>query len=325
MAVTEYADAVTHALGRLRSTGFEHGSRAFVNHAPMAAEAIAHAGYGDAVPDWVERNLRSRRYAEVPEARWALDARDEASWTPAVGDYTRVTDWTMMFERELADRDWREVLGEWWLRLLPGMSGALTHGVIRTAHAVRALATAGDDPLRRQELARGLSYWAARYSGPRPVTGTGPETSPESDGDEQAVRDRVAESLDLLVVENAGFYADLRPRFPVPLIHAVTAPAAVRLVVDHLPVHAQQPSYAATLQCCTSMRSWFGADGPGEVKREEESTSESCTDLMAAAVELGDEHAIKLAEVAVRHHAVLPDDRYAAATRWAIRQISRIG
>lgn len=324
MVATEYADAVTHALGRLRNIGFEHGSRALVNHAPMAAEAIAHVGYSDAVPDWIEQNLRTRRYAEVPEARWALDARDETTWAPAVGDYARVTDWTMMFERELADRDWREVLSEWWLRLLPGMSGALTHGVIRTAHAARALATAGDDPLRRQELARGLSYWAARYSGPRLTIGAGPEASPEPDGDEATVRDRVAGALDLLVVENAGFYAELRPRFPVPLIHAVTAPAAVRLVVDHLPGHAQQPSYAATLQCCTSMRSWFGGDGPGEAKGDE-STSESCTDLMAAAVELGDEHAIKLAEVAVRHHAVLPDDRYAAATRWAIQQISRIG
>lgn len=321
MTSVSYAEAVTHGLDRLRDIGFEHGSSGLVNHAPMAAEAIAHAGYADTVPAWIDRNLKTRRYHAVPEARAALDPRDETDWLPAIGDFTRVTDWTMMFEREMADRDWRDVMGEWWLRLLPGMAGSLTHGLIRTAHAARALAAAGDgDPLLRQELARGLAYWATRYSGPRPVVDApDPPGPPAEDGAE------VIAALDRLVADNAGIYAELRSRHPVPLIHAITAPAAVRLAAAYLPAHALRPSYETTLRCCEQMRGWFGGTPRQRpTVLEETSAAESQSDLMAAAVELGDEHAIKLTEVAVRHQALFPDPRYAAAARWAIEQIGRI-
>src|SRR5437660_7418252 len=141
MATLSYADAMCDALDRLRGIGYEHGTR-FVNHAPMAAEAMAALGYADAVPSWVDNNLRVRRYHERPAPRWALSARDEADWTPALGDFGRVSDWSVMFERELAEQPWDVVLRSWWPRLLPGMSGMMTHGVIRTAHAVRSIAQA---------------------------------------------------------------------------------------------------------------------------------------------------------------------------------------
>ena len=59
-------------------------------------------------------------------------------------------------------------------RLAPGLSAAATHGILRTAHAARALSRR-DTPERRGELARGLAYWAVAYeelparerSGPR--------------------------------------------------------------------------------------------------------------------------------------------------------------
>ena len=44
----------------------------------------------------------------------------------------------------------------------PALRTALFHGAIRTAHAVRAI-DAVDTPPRREELARALGYWAARY------------------------------------------------------------------------------------------------------------------------------------------------------------------
>src|SRR5438552_18635271 len=98
-----YADAVDEALDRLRGVGFEHGPR-FVNHAPMAAEALAHLGCADDVPAWVEHNLRVRRYHERPQPNRALSATDEADWASALGDFGRVADWVAMFERELAER-----------------------------------------------------------------------------------------------------------------------------------------------------------------------------------------------------------------------------
>ena len=45
----------------------------------------------------------------------------------------------------------------------PGLMAGGTHGLIRTAHAVRALSEAATPPLRVEELASALGYWAAYY------------------------------------------------------------------------------------------------------------------------------------------------------------------
>ncbi len=311
-----YDDAVSEALGRLRNVGYEHG-RSFVNHAPMAAEALACMGHADAVPAWVERNLRNRSYHDVPQARWVLSADDEDDWTAALGDFSRVADWSGMFERELALAPWTDVLTRWWPRLLPGMSGALTHGVIRTAHAVRALAPAADDELKRTELAQGLGYWAARYSGPRPGGQGSAERAPDGfDG---------LAALDDLVAESSGFFARTRPDFPIPLIHAITAPAAVRLLCEHLPQDLHRQAYLTAAETSATIQSWAGGKqgapaGPGE----EPAGARTEAELVEAAVGLGDEHAIKLVEVAVRHNALAPDARYAAAADVAISRLTSL-
>ena len=71
-------------------------------------------------------------------------------------------DWKEFFTAELAENRWQDILDVWVGRLAPGMSGAATHGVIRTAHAVRAIARR-ETQERRSELARGLAYWASSY------------------------------------------------------------------------------------------------------------------------------------------------------------------
>src|ERR1700723_707820 len=133
-----YADAMSDALDRLSGIGFEHGS-GLINHAPMAAEALATLGYADDLVSWVQRNLSIRRYEPRPEPRWALSGDDEAEWRPALGDLSRAGDWAALFERELSGQPWNAVLCKWWPRLLPGMSAMLAHGGIRTAPAVRSL------------------------------------------------------------------------------------------------------------------------------------------------------------------------------------------
>ncbi|MFD8436528.1 hypothetical protein ACFV2I_15685 [Streptomyces microflavus] len=202
MSPLTYTDAVGGALERLRGVGFEHGPR-FVNHAPMAAEALAYMGYADDVPRWVERNLRTHTYHEVPDARWAIDPADPDDWRSALGDFSRVADWTALFERELALAPWPEVLARWWPRLLPGMSGVLTHGVIRTAHAVRAISRAGEENLAyRRELAQGLGYWAARYASHTHGIRPGDEYPGTGEGEEYprtADTDSAAAALDGLV------------------------------------------------------------------------------------------------------------------------------
>ncbi|MGN2360780.1 questin oxidase family protein [Streptomyces luridiscabiei] len=325
MSPLTYTDAVGGALERLRGVGFEHGPR-FVNHAPMAAEALAYMGYADDVPRWVERNLRTHTYHEVPDARWAIDPADPDDWRSALGDFSRVADWTALFERELALAPWPEVLARWWPRLLPGMSGVLTHGVIRTAHAVRAISRAGEKNLAyRRELAQGLGYWAARYASHTHGIRPGDEYPGTGEGEEYprtADTDSAAAALDGLVAEYAGIYASAPQRHPVPLIHSITGPAAVRLVVEHLPAAQRRPSYLVARDVSASMLDWFSTT-PVTPNPVGLSGVPDLGEVFATAVAIGDEHAIKLAEVAVRHQALAPDPRLAAAARAANQGLAR--
>ncbi|MBW3360056.1 MULTISPECIES: questin oxidase family protein [Streptomyces] len=325
MSPLTYTDAVGGALERLRGVGFEHGPR-FVNHAPMAAEALAYMGYADDVPRWVDRNLRTHTYHEVPDARWAIDPADPDDWRSALGDFSRVADWTALFERELALAPWPEVLARWWPRLLPGMSGVLTHGVIRTAHAVRAISRAGEGNLAyRRELAQGLGYWAARYASHTHGIRPGDEYPGTGEGEEYprtADTDSAAAALDGLVAEYAGIYASAPQRHPVPLIHSITGPAAVRLVIEHLPAAQRRPSYLVARDVSASMLDWFSTT-PVTPNPVGLSGVPDLGEVFATAVAIGDEHAIKLAEVAVRHQALAPDPRLAAAARAANQGLAR--
>ncbi|MEU6526568.1 hypothetical protein ABZ892_27975 [Streptomyces sp. NPDC046924] len=317
MAPLTYTDAVSGALERLRGVGFEHGPR-FVNHAPMAAEALAYMGYADDVPRWVDHNLRTHTYHDVPEARWTIEAADADDWRSALGEFSRVADWTALFERELDLAPWPEVLARWWPRLLPGMSGVLTHGVIRTAHAVRAISRAvrgEDDRLLRNELAQGLGYWAARYASH--AHGIRPGDADPRTGDGEGA----AAALDGLVAEYSGIYASVPQRHPVPLIHSITGPAAVRLVVEHLPADQRHASYLVARDVSASMLGWFSVPAP-QTFADHEGVPD-LAEVFATAAAIGDEHAIKLAEVAVRHQELAPDPRHAAAAHAANRGLAR--
>ena len=79
---------------------------------------------------------------------------------------------------ELREHPWREVLGTWWPRLLPGIAAGATHGVIRVGHAVRALEHGDENRQRLTELGQALGYWAARW---QPVPGTDQLLAGETD------------------------------------------------------------------------------------------------------------------------------------------------
>src|SRR5690606_19978131 len=90
----------------------------------------------------------------------------DADWREALGDIRRAGDFEALIARQLSREPWQEVLTRWWARLLPGTITGLTHGLIRTAHAVRSLASTSDpSPLQLAELARGLGFWASRFMG----------------------------------------------------------------------------------------------------------------------------------------------------------------
>ncbi|MGI5524774.1 questin oxidase family protein [Micromonospora sp. CA-259024] len=148
------------AYERLHRTGPEYQGW-LSNHGPMAVEALARHGHQQRVHRWLDDYLG--RLDELPRALHPID-----DWRAALGDPKRAGDWLAYFDRQLRERPWREVLGTWWPRLLPGIAAGATHGVIRVGHAVRAL---GEDDLNSQrltELGQALGYWAARW---QPVPG----------------------------------------------------------------------------------------------------------------------------------------------------------
>jgi hypothetical protein len=308
-----YADCVDDALDRLWEVGFEFGPD-FAVHAPMVAETLATLGHHDVVPSWIDVNQRRRRYYAPPSAVEPLPDNAGAARQTALGDYSRVADWVQYFDRRLAERPWRAVLVDWWPHLMEGAFSAFTHGLIRTAHAVRAMTIAPEPSgLQLNELARGLGYWAARY---RPVPWKLKHAGPVV----TSVED-VPAALSELTAVHAGRYAELAPNPPVPQVHSITAPAALRLVLPVLPPELAVRSFDAVAHLAAGV--WKAIPStPGHSPASADDYRPPSGDLLVAeAVELGEEHAIKLTEACLREYAERPDDRYLAAAHTLITNI----
>jgi hypothetical protein len=305
-----YTDCVDDALDRLWEAGFEFGPD-FAVHAPMVAETLATLGYHDNVPSWIEVNKRRRRYYPPPAAGEEIPEDPESARRAALGDYRRVADWVQYFERRLSGRPWREVLVECWPYLLEGAFAAFTHGLIRTAHAVRILSTAPEpSALQLNELARGLAYWAARYT---PVP-----WKLKTDGPVVTTAAEIPAALSELTAMYAGRYVEFAPKPPVPQVHSITAPAAMRLVLPVLPSELQLRSYEAVAHLAAGVWKAIPA-GPGRVPAAAVGYRPPASEqLVGEAVQLGEEHAIKLVEACLREHAERPDERYLAAAHTLI-------
>jgi Questin oxidase-like len=361
MTAVSYADAVNDALERLDDLGYERGDKVdLANHGPMGAEALAVLGHGEQVSAWTDRYRRAMPHHAPPEPRFALDPSDEASWRPALGAFDRAGDWEGLFRRELAEACWPDVLAQWWPRLLPGVPARLTHGLIRTAHAVRSLAGT-DQPTTVQltELARGLAYWAARYVtlpgeadfrgqddlativGNLPRVALTGDIVPRGDLARQRVRDlgdhpgyldaltagrvqRAQHLLSEMTAHFAGVYLAHPDINPVPFIHAVTAPAAVRLVLPYLPEVLHLPSVTAIWQVHIALLAAFTGDRGSEdtaLAQARRTVPPSWGELAARAADHGDEHVIKFTEACQREYALRPDPRFPAAVLAAHHRI----
>jgi hypothetical protein len=330
-------DILLDALERLRGTGPEFDGF-LANHGPMASEALVRIGGADAVPGWVDAYLP--RLDDAPQVIRGIDAAD---WREHVGNERLFGDWTALMRRDAAQMVWQDLLLRWWPRLLPGLAASATHGVIRTAHAVRSLRAAGDgpDPLLVDELAQGLGFWAARYQ-PMPGAptlngGHGavdaaaglPRLDPAEPSDGPGVTGRLRvlprlaglpsaldrwsapqtpdAALDDLISAAARVVA-ARDDAPIAFCHAVTAPAAVRLVLPLLPADLQRDSVAASWQVVGGIVAAFAAPrDDAESDAADPAPGEDAAALLdrldGRAVEHGDEHVIKLTEAAGREYA----------------------
>ncbi|GII64410.1 hypothetical protein Skr01_44950 [Sphaerisporangium krabiense] len=323
----DHMDHLDEALARLAPTGPEFGG-GLSNHGPMVAEALVRLGAPDAVPGWVTGYLPNLA-GPPPAGGPVTDPR------AALGDMRRLGDWTGHFERLLAEGPWRAVLAEWWPRLVPGLAAGATHGVIRTSHAVRALAEA-DTPPRRAELAHALAYWAAAYLElpGRPLT-AGARTLEEAVAALPVLRLAPTSLISVHLGNLAGLpefataVSSLRPpadvpadlvrlsraftqvfltrgrHAPIAFVHAVTAPVAVSSVLPELPPETWRATYDAVWQASAALFSGYAYNGTAEPLPERDPSAPA--DLAGRAAETGEEHAIKLTEAALRQHAVTGD------------------
>jgi hypothetical protein len=335
-------DVLDEALARLAPTGPEYMGR-LANHAPMTVEALVTLGRGDAVGAWIDRY--AGRLHEWPRSAGRI-ARD--AWADALGQHDRCTDWRAFFAEELREASWRDVMATWTPRLAAGVSGSAAHGLIRASHAARAL-SARETPERRAELASALAYWAAsfhrlperpapsprltveqalanielvpegrRVQGPiverlEPLE-TVPSFARAADlvdlgGEPSATITSLTHAFAKVYLSNASHRDGLIAR-----LHQLTGTSAVRLLAPHLGREAVQSLLRYVWQLDAAVYATNTTPGAQPPPVEPFPTAE---DLVAAAVDGGDEHAIKLTEACLREHAIAADPAFlAAAAHW---------
>ena len=327
-------------------------------HAPMVAETLDSLGRGGEALRWVE-SYRAP-LLEIPEPRRKIDP---AGWRAALGrvpgpssweeQLPRWGDWREFFADRMAEQSWPELLDLWVGRLAPGLCAAATHGVIRTAHAVRALSRR-DTPVRRAELARGLAYWAAAYEelparssgrsaasftdalaglplhtevhgrAPRGNIVAGLQAAGKLPGF-AAARDLVAVPADLgaglsdLTATFARMYLRHgRQQHTIAFVHAVTAPCALRRIAPHVRPETARAAFPFAWQAVAGIYSAYA-------RREQDdrfAPSKLAPDELAArAIDNGADHAIKFAEALLSEHAIRPDPAYLAAAEDISRRL----
>ena len=343
------SEAFESALEILEPAGAEYAG-GLANHGPMAVEALIALSRPEDVLPWVE--WYARELEEDPRGAGAIPPE---RWREALGDYGRVSDWAVFFAGRFEEGPWRAVLSDWCGRLAPGIAAAAFHGVIRTAHAARALARR-ETPGRRRELARGLAYWAARYQTLPERPGDGPdarlrpseaiaqvEPLPADRRGSGFIMDRLApleESpsfagvADLVdVATDAGaFLSDLTRLFAriylghatdrtrIALVHAVTGPSAVRLLLPHLDPAAAGPMLRYAWQAAAAI---YAASARERPDLSEKPQPPGIEDLVERGVATRDEHGFKFVEACLRENAVSPDPVFLAAALDATRHLGR--
>ncbi len=334
------------ALERLRGTGTELAGRGAPNHGPMAAEALTALGREDVVVEWVDRYCQ--KLAAMPASRSPVTVD---TWKEALGAIDRVSDWAAFFRTQLAEAPWRAVFTEWIGHLLPATPAAGAHGLLRTAHALRALQDA-ETPLRIEELGVALAYWAAYYrrlpgvphlSGtldwgqalagvpfflrgqarqgmPREVALRVTEAQAEAFSvavDQAAEPESVQDALSSLTEAGARLYLANASRQPLVLLHTVTVPAALRLLLPHLPPDLHKTALAYVWQNVAAAAAAYADDGPSDC---DDWPVQEAAVIVERAIETDDPHALKFTEACLREHRRNPPPVYlAAAEDWAGR------
>jgi len=261
----------------------------FIDHATMGAEALVALGLGHKVSDWISRH-RVRRY-EAPSAGVSISS----AWKEAVGRKECHGDWLRHLESELNGNRFENVLAAWTERFAHDVGAFLFHGLIRTAHAARALRHK-DTQERRGELARGLALWAIGIKSPPPNDLPARETGVDA-------------TAEIMQCARAGAVTFVR-KSTIPNLHLVTGPMAYMMISHHLDSRVHDTAMLAF------RRTHAKAIGALEPDRRE-ALSEPIPSLdqahLEALAEGTNAHPIKLTEAALRAYRATGDDLFLKA------------
>lgn len=309
--MTTRQEALNDAYDRLKDVWFNM-EPIFAEHGPMVAEAISTLGRHAAVGPWVESYKANHRHLPPPPKKDAIDPANENEWRTALGATPRMLDWLDLFRREIAVHSWQETIGTWAPRLIDGYIGGLTHGLIRTAHAVRAIPESGASPAEKEELARGLAYWASVYQ-QLPSLPEGPmPTDPD-----KAISSHSAGFARLLLAE-----AGSRSGVPlIQLVHTVTSAEAFRTLLPLLKPEVAQRGVARIAQGSAAIAARATGKPPGQAEPRIPAPASGIDELIDRAIAHGDDHVIKFTEAALREDRIRPDPVYRATAELLQRQI----
>lgn len=317
-------------LAALQATDFEFGG-GLANHAPMAADALVAGGRADRVAAWAEQYALGRLM--TLEAQPKLDPAARAD---ALGVYEKRAAWTATYEAELQTTAADALIAREWTTLAPGYFAAGWHGVLRTAHAHRALAR-GDTPERRRELAQGLAFWAARFERLPGEAGSAAQSGldvvgalkavpllPVSERKKGLIREQLAplqqrpefaaavakvdldaQSFDVALAALASAAARVFAHGSgkdILLLHGITGTVALRQLAPLLDAGQRRDALGRAFHAVAAAYAVLGG-GPSHLDPVEPAKS-SASSLLERGLEDDDEHSIKLAEACIREHAV---------------------
>jgi hypothetical protein len=239
-------------------------------------------------------------------------------------------------------------------RLGPGIMAGATHGILRTAHAVRTLSS-GVTEQRLHELAEGLGYWAARY---QPLPGAlalpgamriGHALASVTLVDESQRRGglifeavKVLDEQSFAPVINyvsaegdpGGFVSDLTRTFvrqylanaghaSIAFVHTVTAPSALRILAPHLSDATRDAALRYAWQACASLYAAYSKVAPADAPAARELVEFDEEDLVDRAVAARDEHAIKFTEACLREYRLTRDPAFVVAAQDVVVRLRR--
>jgi hypothetical protein len=261
----------------------------FVDHSTMGPEALVGLGIGHAVTRWIARH-RARPY-DAPVSGISIPV----AWREAVGRKDCYGDWLRHFEWELSERPANAVLDMWVERFAHDVGTLLFHGLIRTAHAARALQQK-DTVARRGELARGLALWAI-----------GLRSSPPKGTPQQAAN--VDWTGEIMHCAEAGAATFVR-KSTIPHLHLVTGPMAYLMIAPNLDARIQALAAPAFRRTHAKAFETFEADRRHALSEPNPSLDHSHLEALA---DKTDAHPAKLTEAALRAYQATGDSLFLKA------------